>query len=147
MSVVAGLEVEVQAAANNVALELRGGGRRRVGEQRAGGVEVSQVTELVVHAAKIIKQVFSFNAPMRHEHPFETTAGRPTGTEVIPLAVGVVHVWNSGRTCDQLRDVRPGNNFAISETAGAINEQTRHQGKPDTATNGADRIDFSENSG
>ena len=98
MSVVDRLEVEVQTAANNVAVKPRGGGWRRVGEQRTGGGEVSQVTELIVHAAKIIKQVFSLNAPVRHEHPLETTASRPTWAEVIPLAVGVVHVRNGWRT-------------------------------------------------
>jgi hypothetical protein len=89
---VVGLEVEVQTAASNVALELGVGGWRRIGEQRGCGVEVLQATEVVGHAAEIVKQVLGLNAPVRHEHPLETTAGRPTGAEVIPLAVGVVRV-------------------------------------------------------
>lgn len=77
ISVVVRLEVEVQTTANNVAVEPRGGGWRRGCEQGAGEVEVVQRADVIAHVAKIVIQVFSFKAPVRHEHLLETTADRP----------------------------------------------------------------------
>src|ERR1700730_12065809 len=114
--------MEIQTGANDVAVEARGGGRLRRCEQGALEVEVVQRFGAIVHGAKIVIQVFSLNAPASPEHPLEATAEGPSDAGVFVTAAGRGRVRNARRVRDPLRDARSGHNFAISQTAGPINE-------------------------